>query len=225
MGDLSLIFNGMFENLHLPTLDTEIWWDGASVRYSFYEKPQCPNKVLQRDTALSDSSIFSSLTQEVVRRMLSCCPLTTVVERQNILSKFAQKVRNSGFSVSSTQIILVHGITRYLELVEKSKLRPNHKNFRPLHVEKGFKLLERKLAKFTMKSDWYSSDKLSDKVNWRQNLPEEWKGTKPIQFKVPNMKYTSLLQVPSTKGSKLLKAIARSEPRLAKASGYHVKVV
>ena len=41
--------SGMFENMRLPTLDTEIWWDGNYVRYSFYEKPQCPNRVLQRE--------------------------------------------------------------------------------------------------------------------------------------------------------------------------------
>ena len=131
--------SGMFPNSRLPMLDTELWWDGSSVRYSFYEKPQCPNKVLQRDTALSESSIFACLNQKVVRRMLSCCPKTPIVERQEILSRFAQKLRNSGFSIHSTQMILVHGITRYLELVRKSRIKPSSKHFRPLHCEKSFK--------------------------------------------------------------------------------------
>ena len=66
----------MFMNDRLPTLDTEIWVEEGIIMYAFYEKPQCPNKVLQRDTALSDSMIFASLNQEVVRRMLNCCDLT-----------------------------------------------------------------------------------------------------------------------------------------------------
>ena len=38
------------------------------------------------------------------------------------------------------------------------------------------------------------------------------------------MKYTSILQVPSSKNSRLLRAIAKIEPRLAKSTGYHVKL-
>ena len=30
---------GMFVSQKLPTLDTNIWWDGKSLKYEFYEKP------------------------------------------------------------------------------------------------------------------------------------------------------------------------------------------
>ena len=39
------------------------------------------------------------------------------------------------------------------------------------------------------------------------------------------MKFSSLMQVPSSKGGILLKMLAKSEPRIAKASGYQVKLV
>ena len=142
----------MFPNDRLPTLDTEIWLEGGYVRYAFYEKPQCPNKVLQRETALADSMIFASLNQEVVRRMLNCCDTTPLIERQHILSRFGQKLLNSGFSLSSAQVILVHGLTRYFELVRLSELNPNHKNFRPLHQDKSYNMLKRRLRKYTLKS-------------------------------------------------------------------------
>ena len=64
-----LVFTGedetMFENGRLPTLDVELWIDEGSgkVLHSFYEKPTCPNKVVQKDTALAPSSIRATLTQ------------------------------------------------------------------------------------------------------------------------------------------------------------------
>ena len=52
-----------------------------------------------------------------------------------------------------------------------------------------------------------------------------WKGNAPVQVKMPGMPFTSVLQVQSSKGSKLLREIAKIEPRLAKSTGYHVKLV
>ena len=39
------------------------------------------------------------------------------------------------------------------------------------------------------------------------------------------MEYTSILQIPSFKDSKLMKEIARIKTKLAKTTGYHVKLV
>ena len=52
-----------------------------------------------------------------------------------------------------------------------------------------------------------------------------WKGAKPIQKRVNGMNYTSILMVPSSFGSKLLREISRIEPRLAKSTNYSVKLV
>ena len=60
---------------------------------------------------------------------------------------------------------------------------------------------------------------------WRSYLPSELKGAKPIQKKLPGMEYSTVLQVPSTKGSRLLKELAKLEPRLTKLTGYHSMLV
>ena len=39
------------------------------------------------------------------------------------------------------------------------------------------------------------------------------------------MKFTTIMQVPSSKDSRLLKMLAKAEPRLAKVTGYQVKYV
>ena len=145
----------MFPNSQLPTLDTTIWWEGSEFLYKFFEKKTVPNRVLQRQTALSDDSIRSSLVQEVVRRLLNCSKNLPILEKQEILSTFSQKLINSGFSLQSSQLILVHGVTRYLELVRKSSLPSDHKEYKPLYWDKNFKRLERKIAKFEAKTGWY----------------------------------------------------------------------
>ena len=61
--------SSMFENNCLPTLDTELWVDPVSglLKFCFFEKKMCPNRVLQKTMALSSGSIRASLTQECVR--------------------------------------------------------------------------------------------------------------------------------------------------------------
>ena len=135
----------MFSDKTLPTLDTSIWWDGAKVAYKFYEKPMCPNRVLQSDSALSVDCLRSSLTQEVVRRLLNCSIDLPVKVKQDFLSKFAQKMLNSGHLVACTQLTLVHGVMKFLEMTKRSKLNVNNPKFRVLpQLSKGY------LSKWTM---------------------------------------------------------------------------
>ena len=60
--------SGQFANLRLPTLDTEIWWDGISIKYSFFEKPQCPNRVFSMVIPIKPSpseSIFGDRSKKL----------------------------------------------------------------------------------------------------------------------------------------------------------------
>ena len=107
--------------------------------YDFYEKPTVPNRVIQKSTALSEQIIRSSVNQGVVRRLLNCSLDLPVSEKQKILSDYAQKLVNSGFSVKSCQLTLVHGVSKYLELVEKSNLPMDDKDFTLLYYGKDFK--------------------------------------------------------------------------------------
>ena len=121
----------MFAHEKLPTLDTSLWWNGKKLLFEFYEKPMCPNRVLQKDTALSDSTVRSSLTQEVIRRMLCCSLDLPLAKRQEVLSVYSQKLLNSGFSLASAQLTLVHGITRYLEMLRCSRLPVTNPKYKP----------------------------------------------------------------------------------------------
>ena len=111
----------MFLNNRLPTLDTEIWMEKGQVLHAFYEKPTVGNKVLNRDTALPRSSIRATLLQETVRRLLNSSVNLGLEEKQAILSKYAQKLINSGHSCGSARIIIVQGIVKYFHKLELSR--------------------------------------------------------------------------------------------------------
>ena len=215
----------MFADCKLPTLDTSLWVDGLTVNYQFFEKPMCPNRVIQKDSALSEDCMRASLTQEVVRRLLHCSTSLPVRIAQEALSKFAQKMVNSNHSIASTRIVLVHGTTKYLDMLRRSKLDSSDTSFKPLHLEKHYKRYERRLSKFLAKSGWYDQDNpVVKKTSWRHQLPKCWRGSRPVQQKVHDMNFSTVMQVPSTSGGRLLSALAKIEPRVAKSTGYQCKL-
>ena len=61
--------------------------------------------------------------------------------------------------------------------------------------------------------------------SWRDNLKGVWRESEPGQKNVNGLKYSSLLQVPSTRGARLLKSLIKQEESLARVTGYNVKLV
>ena len=66
----------MFPNQRLPTLDTEMWMGkGESgeqkLMYSFFSKPTASQYTIIESRALPQQTETSSLSQEVVRRMVN----------------------------------------------------------------------------------------------------------------------------------------------------------
>ena len=213
----------MFENKRLPTLDIEIWWENSQVCFSFYEKPQVPNRVLLKGTALPITTVRASLVQEIVRRMKNCGESVTVQERGRILSTFSQKLVNSGHSIKSSRIMVVHGVTKYLELKRIHNLPKSHNDYKPMYLSKEYDQEKRQLKKQMEKMTWYSDGGTG--VKWRDKLRGMWEGDKPVQRKVKGMDFTSVVQVANTEGSILLNSLAKKEPKIAKITGYNVKIV
>ena len=193
----------MFKSLRLPTLDSEIWYcrDTNKVMFSFYEKTTSPNRVLQKQTTLSETYIRASLTQEVVRRLRNCSLDLPRQEKQQIISVFCQKMINSGHSVASTQNVVVHGVLKFIDLCN------------------------RRLRKILAKTCWYDDHLLDKKTSWRISLPQNWARDRPAQFKVPGMQFSSVMMVPSSNSGRLFKMLTKAEPRLAKSSGYQIKLI
>ena len=181
--------------------------------------------MLQKQIALSETCIRASLTQEVVRRLRNCSLDLPRQEKQQIISVFCQKMINSGHSVASTQYVVVHGVLKFIDLLRRSKLDRLHNDYKPLYSPKEFDLCNRRLRKKLAKTYWYDDNLLDKKTSWRISLPQNWAGDRPAQFKVPGMQFSSVMMVPSSNSGRLFKMLTKAEPRLAKSSGYQIKLI
>ena len=112
-----------------------------------------------------------------------------------------------------------------MELRRLSELPTSHKNYKPLHCSKQYNMYNRKLHKMMQRSGWFEESKVVEKTSWRQLVPRNWTGSKPTQYSLPGMKYTSVMYVPSSRDGRLLRMLAKAEPRLSKVTGYQVKYI
>ena len=126
--------------------------------HSFFEKPIVGNQVLRRDTALPTASIKATLLQETVRRLLNNSVDLDVTEVRSILSRFAQKLINSGHSQLSNKLFIVQGVTKYLHRLRLSRLPENHPKFRPLYLSKEYNESQRQISKYLAKMEWFRSE-------------------------------------------------------------------
>ena len=219
----------MFKDSTLPTLDTALWWEDDSIKFKFFEKETVGNQVLHRNTAPPVDSLRSSIVQEVVRRLLHCSLDLGVDTKREILSKFGQKLINSGHSLRSARIMMVQGVVKFLWLVDRSKLPDSNPEHKPLYLDKGYREEERQIAKYQAKMSWFrKKNKVSISetgTGWRQLLKGVWKGANSSQKPVLDEGFSTVLNIPNTKGAALLHELVRCENKLAKLTKYNVKVV
>ena len=218
--------SGMFSFGMLPTLDVRIWESNGKILYSFFEIPTVGNRVILKSSAVPELFKESTLVQENIRRLQNCSEAVGMEVKSEILSSCAQKFVNSGYSSTETRVMIVQGVTKFLEIVRMSKLRKDDRNYTPLHLSNEYLEGERQIKKYMSKMNWYENngpDKV--KVEWRGKLRGIWRGKQPIQRGVKNMKFSTVIQVPSSKDSVLIKALARQEPTLARSTGYNIKII
>ena len=211
----------------LPTLDTTLWMENNRVKFEFFEKPTVGNVVIHRDTALPINSVRASLVQEVVRRLLNCCEDLNLKRKQEIISRFAQKMMNSGHSEKSIKLTIVHGVMKYICKRDDSRLDSSDPNFKPLYFGKEYREEERQVQKQMARANWYKKKGCmgDSRPGWKQLLPKEWRGSSRAQAPLRGMNYSSMIQVPSTKGGILLQRLVTEEDKIARLTGYNVKVV
>ena len=120
------------------------------VRWSYFEKSMKNQFVIMKNSAFEDSKKRIVNTQEVIRRQRNCHPDLPKKEVAEILTKFAQKMKDSGYDEKFRYEVIDSGVKGYREQVKKDKdgIRPM---FRPRNYMKD----ERKEKKEQDKRDWY----------------------------------------------------------------------
>ena len=99
---------------------------------------------------------------------------------------------------------------KFIEMQRVSKLSISDPKYKPLYCHEEYNKYNRKLNKLLANTGWYSDLELVVKTKWRDRVPLSWSGDKPSQFQLPGMDYTTIMQVPSSKDSRLFKMLAKS---------------
>ena len=152
-----------FHDNHLPTLDfaTKVL-DSGYISYRFFTKPMASNLTLQQGTALSKGTVFSSLRQDLVRRLLNTDYQLGAKARIEVIKEYIQRLVNSSHQFVYIKSIVLQALSKYTYMVERSQKSPADKCYAPLHRSRHYQMDVRKLRKYTNYSTWYTGEDLGD---------------------------------------------------------------
>ena len=235
-----------FQDGWLPTLDakTQVSDDGV-IDYKFFKKPMSNNIALQFGTALPSSTIFSSLRQEVTRRMLNTSLNVDMKERVQIIEDYIGILVNSGHKYPYIKAVILQGISRFLYMVKRSKLDKSDPKYMPLHRRAEHRREERLITKYVGAMTWFTDQQYGDpyKSEWKKwltckfnrgnrKMPKRYCINKSLSFQGHNSQNntglsqtTTVMFVPPSAGSKLFKEVAEAEIRMSKNCSWKAKVV
>ena len=123
------------------------------------------------------------------------------------------KLLRSGYKVSQVRQIIVSGIRGYQRKVDFAA-----ENGYDLHRSANFSLVSRMKKKIFQKTQWFKGDK-------KKNKPKKNKNQKSKNNNKPVPKIKSVMFVPRTTNTELLKQLRSEESKLSEVTGYRVKLV
>ena len=90
------------------------------------DKPMARNMLLTFGTALSRSCIFSSLRQDLVRRLSSTSQCLGPTARIEIINNFIQLAVNSGHRYQYVKSVVLQAISKYVHMIGRAALPVDH---------------------------------------------------------------------------------------------------
>ena len=82
----------------LAILDMEMGMLDNKVRYKFYRKPMANKYTMMANSAVSDRVKRSTMTNEALRRLLSCSANLEECKKVEVMEDYARLLRRSGYS-------------------------------------------------------------------------------------------------------------------------------
>ena len=221
-----------FTTGYLPTIDVETKvLNNGIIDYRFFIKPMKNNMVIQKGTALSRNTVFSSLRQEILRRMLNTCEFTEWNCRLRIIEDMVQLMKNSGHEFSFIKSVVLQGITKYEFMKWRSNLAKDHEKYMPLHRDRSFRNDERVLVKYLSIMTWFTDEKLQDpfRQEWKKLIRYKDSGQpKPKKTKArrsADQHTTTTFFVPASKNSLLFKLIKEKEDKIRNLFEWKVMIL
>ena len=222
-----------FENLYLPTLDVQIKvLPNGRLTFKHYYKPMVNNIVLENGTALSKGTVFSSLRQDLVRRLLNTSLEESLDTRLEVIEDFTQLLTNSKHRYQFIKSIILQALTKYEFMVARSTLDQNHKKYQPLYRPRSYQEESRKILKYINVMTWYTGENLGDpyRQHWKANVKRKGDNITNNRARMGGLssggaKITTTMFVPSTRGGQLLAMLEELEEHLSTESQWGVKLV
>ena len=227
-----------FSNNMLPTLDFQVSVEaGGKLDFMHFTKPMCNNLVLEVGTALSQDTVFNSLKQDCIRRLLNTRDNGDSERHLEVVEDFIKLLVDSGHRYSFIKSIIQHALTKYEFLVTRSQLNKDSPKYQPLYRHRSFNQTQRTILKYISSKIWYQDEELGDtyRRQWKKHIVRKsQRGKTRFQTKkgMKNMcetpgknKITSVIFVPASKNGILAKMIKDKEEELRLDLSWGVKVL
>ena len=214
-----------FDTNTLPTLDVQLnnGIDGV-IYFQHFTKPMCNNILLEKGTALSSSTIFNSLRQDLTRRMLNTKRQINWAERMQIINEYIQLLTNSGHKFRYIKAVVTQALTQYEYMFSRSILNPKHRRYRPLCRSRNFDKTSRIMSKYINPFIWYMDIDLKDPYRRKKYRGlNRGRTSKPVTQPVKKRTTTSIF-VPWTPNDELSSLIKMREEKCLEFSNWSVKI-
>ena len=187
------------ENMKIAVLDLNInlnKHEGDRIDYEFFEKATKNPKTLLAESAINSGTKRTILTQECLRRIRNTkIELGEPVLNEH-LNRFMLTMKNSGWNQNYRTQILKSAFNAFEKMVEEDK-----NGSKPLYRKRSWNMAKRLNDKESKKKNWYKMAKNSENS------------------------YQSILFVPPTPGSVLLKELKSRQKELNKDDKDQIKMV
>ena len=207
-----------FENARLPTLDCELFMDKSThkINYSFFEKSMKTPFCVMKNSAMSEKSKISILSQDLIRRMQNTSETISESERINVIDNYIDRLLVSGYSVDQIREIVESGLKGYTR-----KLNRSSKTGIPLHRPAASTLQGRISKKLTERSSWYKKKPKS----LENNLRKASKGKTSRSSNDKSAKVISVMFVQKTPGSLLANKLKEADRKMSEITGDRLRIV
>ena len=104
----------------VPILDLKVKIDEiGNVEHVFYRKPMATSLVTHKESALSNQTKFTILTQECFRRLHNTSDSVDITTKVTILNDYMRDLKHSGYNEKDREVILSGGVKTFSKLKAK----------------------------------------------------------------------------------------------------------
>ena len=119
------------------------------VQFEFFSKPMAPPRVILAASAQPWGQKRTTLTQELIRRLLNCRPELGCGVKLKHVNRYMQMLKNSGYDEKFRTEVLRSGLAGYNKILESNKT-----GAKPMYRSKEWHVSSRRMEKHKKKKNW-----------------------------------------------------------------------